>query len=56
VWTPRPWSKTHPDTGCGDPSHATEEKGQRYFDAVTEALATLLVDLEKAKKGQLPFV
>ncbi len=27
VWTPRPWSKSHPDTGSGDPSRATAEKG-----------------------------
>ena len=25
VWTPRPWSKSHPDTGAGDPSAATAE-------------------------------
>src|SRR5215212_35449 len=23
VWTPRPWSASHPDTGSGDPSHAS---------------------------------
>ena len=23
VWTPRPWSKFHPDTGSGDPSRFT---------------------------------
>ena len=23
VWTPRPWSRCHPDTGSGDPSRAT---------------------------------
>jgi creatinine amidohydrolase len=56
VWTPRPWSKTHPDTGSGDPSRATAEKGERYFKAVTDALADLLVELAQAKKGQLPYV
>jgi creatinine amidohydrolase len=56
VWTPRPWSKCHPDTGSGDPSRAMAEKGKRYFDAVTTALADLLVDLAKATKGQLPYV
>ena len=56
VWTPRPWSRSHPDTGSGDPSQATAEKGQRYFDAVTNALAELLVDLANAKKGELPYV
>jgi creatinine amidohydrolase len=28
VWTPRPWAKCHPDTGSGDPSRATAEKGR----------------------------
>jgi creatinine amidohydrolase len=56
VWTPRPWSKSHPDTGSGDPSRATAEKGDRYFSAVTAALADLLVELANAKKGQLPYL
>ncbi|MEK6249988.1 MAG: creatininase family protein [Planctomycetales bacterium] len=56
VWTPRPWSKIHPDTGSGDPSKATAEKGRQYFEAVTEALSDVLVDVAQADKGQLPYV
>jgi creatinine amidohydrolase len=56
VWSPRPWSKSHPDAGSGDPSRATAAKGKQFFDAVAEALATLLVELAKAKKGELPYV
>jgi creatinine amidohydrolase len=56
VWTPRPWSAVHPDTGCGDPSRATAEKGARYFEAVSAAVADLFVGLANAKKGQLPYV
>jgi creatinine amidohydrolase len=56
VWTPRPWSKSHPDTGSGNPAKATAEKGARYLSAVTEALANLLVELSNAKKGQLPYL
>jgi creatinine amidohydrolase len=56
VWTPRPWSKIHPDTGSGDPSRATAEKGRQYFEAVTAAIAELICDLASAKKGQLPYV
>lgn len=56
VWTPRPWSCCHPDTGSGDPSRATAEKGARCFQAVTEALAHLLINLAGAQKGQLPYV
>jgi len=56
VWTPRPWSKTHPDTGSGNPSKATAEKGARYFEAVSDTLANLLVHLSHAQRGQLPYV
>jgi creatinine amidohydrolase len=56
VWTPRPWSATHPDTGSGDPAKSTAEKGRRYFDAVTAALAEVLVELSNAKKGELPYL
>lgn len=56
VWTPRPWSHSHPDTGSGDPSRASAEKGREYFDAVTAALASALVELAAAKKGQLPYL
>jgi creatinine amidohydrolase len=56
VWTPRPWSRSHPDTGSGDPSRATAEKGKRYFEAVTAAVGDLLVELANAQKGQLPYV
>jgi creatinine amidohydrolase len=56
VWTPRPWSKTHPDTGAGDPRKATAEKGKRYCEALTEKIAELLVEVSEASKGQLPYV
>ncbi|MEX2167811.1 MAG: creatininase family protein [Pirellulales bacterium] len=56
VWTPRPWSQSHPDTGSGNPSLATAEKGQRYFDALTAALADLIFNLAHAKKGELPYL
>jgi creatinine amidohydrolase len=56
LWTPRPWSKSHPDTGSGNPCNATAEKGKQFFDAVTTALADMLVEIASAKKGQLPYV
>src|SRR5207248_1123788 len=34
VWTPRPWSATHPDTGSGNPANASAEKGRDYVDVV----------------------
>jgi creatinine amidohydrolase len=56
VWTPRPWSATHPDTGSGDPSRATAAKGRAYFEAVVAATATLLAGLDAAQRGDLPYV
>jgi len=44
AWTPRPWSRVHPDTGSGDPRGATAAKGAAFFAAVTEALADLVVE------------
>lgn len=56
VWTPRPWSNSHPDTGCGDPSKATADKGRRYFDAISAAIANVLIALAKATKGESPYL
>jgi len=56
VWTPRPWSASHPDTGSGNPSQATADKGRRYFDAVARQVGELLAELSAARKGQLPYL
>ncbi len=56
IWTPRPWASVHPDTGSGDPTGATAEKGRCFFEAVSAALADLLCGLSAAKKGDLPLV
>jgi creatinine amidohydrolase len=56
VWSPRPWSRSHADTGSGDPSRATAAKGKQFFDAVAESLAMLLVDVSNAQKGDLPYL
>jgi creatinine amidohydrolase len=41
------------DTGSGNPAAATPEKGKRYVEAVTEKVATFLVDLAKADTAKL---
>ena len=56
VWTPRPWSKSHPDSGSGDPKFGTAEKGKAHFERITEAVAQVIVNLSNAQKGQLPYV
>jgi creatinine amidohydrolase len=48
LWTPRPWSKCHPDTGAGNPKLATADKGRRYFERVTAAISEIIVDLSAA--------
>ncbi|TWT37225.1 Creatinine amidohydrolase [Posidoniimonas corsicana] len=48
AWAPRQWTKVTDDTGVGDPSAATADKGARYFDAVTAKVADFLVDLAEA--------
>ena len=45
AWAPRLWSRVSADTGIGDPSAATAEKGARYFDAVCTKVAAFLVEL-----------
>jgi creatinine amidohydrolase len=48
AWAPRSWTKVTDDTGSGDPSRATRDKGMRHLDAVTSAIADFLVDLSNA--------
>jgi len=38
----RRWSEITTDTGVGDPSKATPEKGARFFEAVSDKLASLI--------------
>lgn len=56
VWTPRPWSRSHPDTGSGDPTHASAEKGRAFFEEVAAAAADVIVGLSKARRGDLPYL
>lgn len=53
AWMPRPWTKVTSDTGVGDPSKSSAEKGARYFAAVTEKIGVFLSDLAAADPGNL---
>jgi creatinine amidohydrolase len=53
AWTPRHWVEVTEDTGVGDPRQATPAKGERFFDAVAERIAGLLVDLAAVDPGSL---
>jgi creatinine amidohydrolase len=48
AWAPRDWASVTSDTGVGDPSAATEAKGQQFFGDVCRTLADFLVDLSGA--------
>jgi len=48
AWAERKWSKVTSDTGIGDPSMATPEKGEKYFNAVVEKISDLMLGLSKA--------
>jgi creatinine amidohydrolase len=45
AWTPRPWTRVTDDTGVGNPTMATAEKGKKYFEAVTSKVADFFVEL-----------
>jgi creatinine amidohydrolase len=47
AWAERRWSQVTEDTGVGDPSLSTAEKGQRFHKDVTDKLAQLFSDICK---------
>ena len=53
AWAPREWTQVTKDTGVGDPSRATREKGAKFRDAVCDRIAAYLVDLAKADINDL---
>lgn len=53
AWAPRPWTRVTADTGSGDPSRATAEKGAKYVEAVVARVADFLVDLASADPTNL---
>jgi creatinine amidohydrolase len=48
AWAPRRWTAVTDDTGVGDPSAATAEKGAAFFRAVTERIGGFLAELAAA--------
>jgi creatinine amidohydrolase len=45
AWAPRRWTQVTEDTGIGDPSRATAEKGAAYVDAAVRRIAEFIVEL-----------
>jgi creatinine amidohydrolase len=48
----RPWHLVSKNTGLGDPSAATAEKGEQLMAILVERLASFLVDLSQAKMDE----
>jgi len=48
AWAPRACTQVTDDTGSGNPSEATYEKGVRHLEAVTDEIAAFLRDLAAA--------
>jgi creatinine amidohydrolase len=53
AWAPRQWSKAAPDTGVGNPSLASADKGRRFLAALAERLGAFLADLALADPDAL---
>jgi len=51
AWHPRNWTRVTDDTGIGDPSASTAEKGRRYAEAVIDRYVGLLKEI--VEKGGL---
>ncbi len=45
AWAPRRWTQVTRDTGVGDPSRGTAEKGRLFLDAVCDRLAALFSEI-----------
>ncbi len=45
AWSERKWTKVTSDTGVGDPSLANPVKGGKYFEAVTQKISELIIEL-----------
>lgn len=48
TWAERRWSQVTSDTGIGDPSKASAEKGERCFNEVVKRVGNFLTELCKA--------
>lgn len=53
AWTERKWSSVTEDTGIGNPTKATKEKGEKYFNDVTDKIAQLFIDIANADVNDL---
>lgn len=50
AWAERRWTSITKDTGVGDPSQASAEKGKRFFEAATQKVSEFLIEVAKTEK------
>ena len=53
AWTERRWSEVTEDTGIGNPKKSTKEKGERFFNDLTDKISELMLDLCNADLNRL---
>ncbi len=53
AWAERKWSSVTADTGVGDPSPSTEEKGRLFFKDLTASIAAFFLDLSNINNDDL---
>jgi creatinine amidohydrolase len=53
AWAPRKWTEISADTGVGNPRASTAEKGAAFVKAVSERIASFLVEFAAAELTEL---
>lgn len=53
AWAERKWSQVTEDTGVGNPFSSTKEKGEAFFNDVTDKLSELFTDLAAADPDEM---
>lgn len=49
AWAERQWSMVSEDTGIGNPEKSTKEKGEKFFNAVSQKLGELIKDVAEVE-------
>ena len=47
AWSERKWSKVTRDTGIGDPSKSSRDKGEKYFNELVMKISDLITELSE---------
>ncbi len=50
AWSERKWTKVSQDTGIGDPSKATPEKGKLFFEKACEKISQLILEFSLSEE------